>query len=1033
MHHFDRELSVNHRKKLVNANGKGRKMKNEKGIMKKAHIIASLFFLSLLLIFSACQNPFAPTKLGNIPAGKGALSLSVTVAGTTRTILPSLDKSKFVLYTLNFAPMSGGTSHDKERSPAELSNPVYLEPGTYTLVVTAFLGPGATRPAARGSIDGLVISEGENVTKEVRLKAIIEEGKTGLFQYTVSFPSGLKTAEMEIKRLSLTGSLDQVVPVSSGVTGTSTLNSGYYNVVFTLKKTNGDTLVWRELLHVYASLESSFTKTFEDADFYKTIHTVTFVFNDELTSDAPSSVVHGTTVEDKPDDPTRSFAVVAGLYLGSLEDLLFYTFDGWYKDGSLYSFTEPVTEDITLTARWAAPASRIASVGQNNLATAVTYVNNNAAAGSYLLLIDSTVGASGQTLSAGNLTIIGMGSERTITATGVPLLTVNGASANLTLGEKITLQGMNNSTGNLVRVNSGTLYMKPGSKITGHTTSSANGAVYVNGETSAFIMEGGEISGNRSTYNNTDVVPVGGVYLNGSVMVMIGGEISGNTSSSAASNATGGVYVGENTATFIMIGGTISGNSSAYTSANNPADLDIHELATFNLSGNAIIGALMLFKYDNPAGTASISLDGSYTGSVASINLRRNVAIGTAISEWTNAILVKGLGYTPTASDIGRFTLGKFICNTSADNRPITGNPTGTNYRIGNTGADMGRLVAITPGTGVANDPFTISNEAQLRQIGTGSWGLDKDYKLVANITLNGNWTPIGTYDLENLYNSNPFTGSFDGNYHSITNLTITSSENFQGMFGAVSGEVRNLALIDCNISGADYVGGVVAGNGGIVENCSVTGSISGNDTVGGVVGYNLSGTVEKCYASCNVTGTTDNVGGVIGINASTVRNCYATGTVSGASYVGGVVGSDEYYSFVENCYATGIVSGNYSVGGVVGYHSGDAVKNCVGLNNRIIASTIDNCGRVIGYVTTSSESGIINNYGRDNMIPPIGGSWASTPNGNDGEDVNSGQYSTENWWTSSDNWNDSVWDFVGTWEWDSGRNLPKLTGVGGQ
>jgi uncharacterized repeat protein (TIGR02543 family) len=962
------------------------------------------------------------------------------VADTARTILPSTpNKDSFVLYTLNFTPTSGGLARNVDRSPAELSNPVYLEPGTYTLVVTAFLGPGATGPAARGSIDGLVISEGNNTNASVELRAIIGEG-VGSFTYTVNFPQGLDTAKIEITPLNTTtGTPKQEVNLLLGATGMRTLNSGYYNVVFTLEKNNGETLVWRELLHVYASLESSFTKTFEDADFYKTIHTVTFVFNDEITSDASSSVVHGT-VKNKPDDPTRSFTVVAGLYLGRLEDFLYYTFNGWYKDGSLYSFAAPVTGDITLTAQWTEPASHIVSVPQNNVAQAITHVNTTSnPAGEYTLLIDANLSVGAQTLSRANvnLTIIGMGSDRTITASSVPLFTINNANASLTLGDKITLQGMS-SANSLVNVNNGTLYMKSGSKITGHTTSGTNGAVYVNGANSTFIMEGGEISGNRS--------------------------------SSTVNTASGGVYL-DKYATFVMGGGTISGNSSAYSSSNNPADINIEdEVTMFSLSGNATIDALTLFcsnsgSVPTDAKSSPITIVGSYTGTVTALNLRRNAAINTVTRDWTGRqIIIAGGTYTLIANDISRFTLGKFITNAINENRPIMGNSTPTtNYRIGSSGTEMGKLVQVVLGGGTSNDPYRIYNAAELQEVGTGTpigWTLGAHYRLMEDIDLTDiDWTPIGDYPY------NLFSGSFDGYYHSITNLTITSNADFQGMFAAVSGTVKNLALIDCDVTGSDYVGGVAAGNAGTVENCSVTGDVggnnyvggvvggilggtvkncyatgdvSGNNNVGGVVGGNQEGTVESCYATGDVIGIVNYIGGVVGGNAGgTVKNCYATGDVSGNNNVGGVVGGSEYYGTddgtVENCYATGTVSGNDYVGGVVGQnHFTSTVKNCVGLNGQItISGNIANAD--YGRVVSKSDGDLTNNYGRSDMIPPTGGSWTNSPAGKDGADVNSGLYNTQGWWTGPGNWNGGAWDFAGTWEWDSGRDLPKLKGVGGQ
>jgi uncharacterized repeat protein (TIGR02543 family) len=294
-------------------------------------VIFSLFTLHFsLFIFSACQNPLSVPKTENIPAGKGSFSITVNVA---RTILPTLDESKFVRYTLDFKPSSGSMVRE-ERNPADLVDPVYLEPGTYSLVVTAYFDTGKTKLAARGSLDNVMISEGQSVAGTVTLKAIIDSG-TGTFIYTVIFPD-VETAKMNITSLKA-GSQGQDHSLSSGSTETLNLNSGYYNVVFTLKKNNDDTLIWRELLHIYAGLESSFGMEFYDTDFYLTKYTVTFVF-DNGDEDGKDSVIHGDKAS-RPPNPTKDN----------------YTFGGWYSDEDLttvYDFDTLVYNDFTLYAVW---------------------------------------------------------------------------------------------------------------------------------------------------------------------------------------------------------------------------------------------------------------------------------------------------------------------------------------------------------------------------------------------------------------------------------------------------------------------------------------------------------------------------------------------------------------------------------------------------------------------------------------------------------------------------------------------------------
>ncbi len=394
----------------------------------------------------------------------------------------------------------------------------------------------------------------------------------------------------------------------------------------------------------------------------------------------------------------------------------------------------------------------------------------------------------------------------------------------------------------------------------------------------------------------------------------------------------------------------------------------------------------------------------------------------------------------------------------------------------GSDGGDDGESGG-EPEDGTWQYPFKVFDAATLKKVGTGTdgWGLDKYYKVTENIILSGDWTPIGDSDY-------PFTGNFDGNSMTISNLTISAPGNTEplGLFGSVWGLVKNVNLANINISGGDLIGGVTGElkDGGRVENCSVSGSniigsgdyvggiagfiddtssvvkncyttgdVIGNDYVGGVVGYN-NGMVENCYATGNVEGTTtvDNtgvVGGVVGYNNGMVENCYATGNISGFDATGGVVGGN--FATVENCYATGNVTGNDNVGGVVGLNSNNStVRNCAALGGKLTYHTetisgteIFIAGRVVGQNLAGSTA-LQNNYGNSTMKDKTDTIITPSPTGalnnKDGADVSggagSGQFNNEYWWTDSTRWSTSnAWNFsaTGPWQWDTGRQLPGL------
>ena len=205
----------------------------------------------------------------------------------------------------------------------------------------------------------------------------------------------------------------------------------------------------------------------------------------------------------------------------------------------------------------------------------------------------------------------------------------------------------------------------------------------------------------------------------------------------------------------------------------------------------------------------------------------------------------------------------------------------------------------------------------------------DINITLDKNIDLTGKgWTPIGTsFD-------NSYKGTFDGGGHTITGLTVTTNDQFVGLFGYLNraGTVKNVVMEGIQITSNHMfgnTGGVAGFSWGTIENCSVSGSVSGTKCVGGVVGAQKAGSITGCSSSATVKGTVD-VGGVAGEKWGSMTACYATGNVtleidspknlSGGGLVGFNGGSS-----VLACYATGNVTstgsstGNVHIGGFLG------------------------------------------------------------------------------------------------------------------
>jgi len=455
-------------------------------------------------------------------------------------------------------------------------------------------------------------------------------------------------------------------------------------------------------------------------------------------------------------------------------------------------------------------------------------------------------------------------------------------------------------------------------------------------------------------------------------------------------------------------------------------------------------------------GTQPAALTEISSGQTAALSIAASVTDGGTLSyQWYKSASGSNSGGTAiTGADSDSYTtesslpdgLHYYYCVVTNNNDAATGSKVATKTSSVAV-VSVAFVYTDPPGTGTPADPFIVCNLETLQRVGKGTgayaaWNLSASYKQIAPIALPStlNWTPIGDGWIA-------FTGSYDGGGYIISGLTINSpTTDPQGLFGFIDGgTVINLGLVNCDIKGMYYVGGIAgAASNGLVENCYATGiiSISGVDvcgSVGGIAGYS-DGTVKNCYAAVNVSAGNHDwaIGGVVGENYGMVENCYATGNISvgsDSSAIGGVVGQNDggtvkncyatgdvsegsvSYSIggvvginsgmVENCYATGIVSGgsaSYSIGGIVG--AGD-VKNCVALNPNIN-------GSYVGRVVASGYGTLADNYARSDMKKNgAAATWTSSASGADGESITQAEWGSESWWTGTAGFG-SAWDCSG-------------------
>ncbi|MCL2069444.1 MAG: InlB B-repeat-containing protein [Treponema sp.] len=406
----------------------------------------------------------------------------------------------------------------------------------------------------------------------------------------------------------------------------------------------------------------------------------------------------------------------------------------------------------------------------------------------------------------------------------------------------------------------------------------------------------------------------------------------------------------------------------------------------------------------------------------------------------------------------------------------VTGYPSGYTYTGGNSSAGTTVINGLSTSDAIPVSVTNIRNfNLFLTDTNTRATRLTRHYQLTQDIpstALRTDLTGINTWVAIGV-DGFPFTGSFDGNNHTITGLTIDLPGVVdQGMFGRIArngtdsttGVVKDFGLLGGSVRGHNIVGYIVAySDYGFVENCYATGDVIGNSFVGGIVGVNNRGTVQYCYITGDVTGenivggvvgsntlfgivqncyTTGEVrsvsssaaavGGVVGGNNGTVQNCYAIGNITSNSTIGGVVGQNTGGGTVQNCYATGEIRGSYSfVGGIAGELG--TVQNCVALNptiTRTAATGGTAFGRVIGNINWTTY---INNHARDDMtFNGISVATTSDPNGIHGADLAvDGTVPLISVFSPANGWNTAVWNVPGG-TFFPGDPLPTLLNMPG-
>ncbi len=328
--------------------------------------------------------------------------------------------------------------------------------------------------------------------------------------------------------------------------------------------------------------------------------------------------------------------------------------------------------------------------------------------------------------------------------------------------------------------------------------------------------------------------------------------------------------------------------------------------------------------------------------------------------------------------------------------------------------------------TEVSEGYYTVDNEKGLRNlaklVNSNGGKTLINITLTGDITLTGEWTPIGNYE-------NRYTGTFDGNGKTIRGLKIDKSGTDDvGLIGCLGsgGKVQNVTLTNISVSGANCVGGIAGQNYGTVENCSVNGTVTGQNQTGGIVGKNF-GTISGCSAEGTVTGNI-NVGGISGLSVL----IYDTGT---GSYLG---------STIEGCHSTAAVSGSYDVGGVLGNLGHNcSLMSCYSTGNVTVTSTTGSAGGVMGVNGLGTVTGCYHATGTVSGQGDVGGIVGFNNNGTftacywsdyDGNGIgnSSGEATkvdgtTVTWQTAVDAMNTALQSAGSGWQYELTGALPTL------
>lgn len=232
------------------------------------------------------------------------------------------------------------------------------------------------------------------------------------------------------------------------------------------------------------------------------------------------------------------------------------------------------------------------------------------------------------------------------------------------------------------------------------------------------------------------------------------------------------------------------------------------------------------------------------------------------------------------------------------------------------------------------------------------TFGSSADAVLTEDIDLSDHeWTPIGNTS------SAKYSGSFDGQGHTVSGLKVTSSA-YAGLFGNVSGRVSDLTVkgaVSYSGYSTAYAGGITGYNTGEISGCTSEVAVTGKYS-GGITACN-EGNITGCINKGTVKSSSEDIGGIAGTHkGGKISLCANIGTVTntGSYYAGGIAGRVQGSAVIENSYNMGDISGRY-IGGIAGY----VYSSSVSISNTFSAGTIISTGSYAGGIVGQLGYGV--------------------------------------------------------------------------